>query len=68
MLHGNEAVIPQGRGHILADEIARAMDARRGPSMDTAAVLEELRYLRASNEDLPVAIGRSLRDAMLLAR
>jgi hypothetical protein len=67
ILHGNEAVIPQGRGHMLAGEIASALD-RRDRSPDNGEQINELRQMRSDLAELPIAIQRAIRDGMLLAR
>lgn len=62
-LHGREAVIPSGSGHMLAAEIAAAMPAR-GIDDEMAA---HLRSMRDGIENLPRAISRAVRDGVLLA-
>jgi hypothetical protein len=61
-LHGAEAVIPQGRGHMLAAEIAAALPGGGpGGGGDVVAAIHAMR------QALPRQIGRAVRDAMLLA-
>ncbi len=61
-LHRQEAVIPRGRGHLLAGEIAAAM-----PGADVMQ-LAELRGIRDELTRLPRAIGRQVRQGMLLSQ
>jgi hypothetical protein len=56
-LHGQEAVIPRGKGHMLAGEIAGSMP-------DNAAVLERI---AGGIESLPLMMKRAVRDGLLLA-
>lgn len=56
-LHGEEAVIPRGKGHMLAGEIAGSMP-------DNAAVLERI---AGGIESLPLMMKRAVRDGLLLA-
>ena len=60
-LHGHEAVVPRGGGHLLAGEIAAAM-----PRGDDRS-LEELQAIRESLDDLPYTITRSWKNAMASA-
>ncbi len=66
-LHGREAIIPEGSGHRLAAEIARAMDTRRPNDAMMLEQLSELRRMSADLRGLPRAIQRAVRDGMLLA-
>lgn len=63
MLHGTEAVVPQGSGHQLAGEIARAMPNTAHDERLAMGVSRMTRKL----DSLPRAIAMSVRDAMLLA-
>lgn len=67
-LHGKEAVIPQGKGHMLAREIADAM-GRRGQGNDPALTmaLGELRASLVSLRNLPREMQRAMRDGIQLA-
>ncbi len=56
-LHGQEAVIPRGKGHMLAGEIAGSMP-------DNAAILERI---AGGIESLPLMMKRAVRDGLLLA-
>jgi len=62
LLHGPEAVIPQGKGHVLAGEIAGAMGGR-GLSGDQA--LGKLDKLIQAMERLPYTMKRAMRDGLL---
>ena len=68
VLHGREAVIPQGSSHILAREIAGAMG---GGGMNLGPLLEELRAMRsdaqADRASMAKTIQRAVRDGVLLA-
>ena len=64
-LHREEAVIPRGRAHLLANEIAASMGG--STRVDLAPLQEELRGLRADFKSLPRAIQRAVRDGVLLA-
>lgn len=64
VLHRQEAVIPRGRGHLLAAEIAAAMP--RGGRGD-GAMAAELRGIRDDLARLPRVLARGIRDGMLLA-
>lgn len=59
-LHGDEAVVPRGSGHLLASEIAAAM-----PS--DSAQLERLDRIASSLEDLPRTMRRALSQALMAA-
>ncbi len=61
-LHGQEAVVPRGGGHILAGEIASAMPGNRDDGS-----LEELQAIRESLDDLPSTITRAWKNAMASA-
>lgn len=63
VLHRQEAVIPRGRGHLLAAEIAAAMP---GGGRGDSGTLAELRALRADLAALPRLLARGIRDAQLL--
>jgi hypothetical protein len=60
-LHGHEAVIPAGKGHLLAGEIASAMP---GGGDLSASKLDEM--VQAIN-NLPHAMRRSFRDGLMQA-
>jgi hypothetical protein len=62
VLHGNEAVIPQGRGHLLAGEIAAAMP---GAGEDGSGAL--LARIAAGVESLPAEMRRVWRTAAMQA-
>jgi hypothetical protein len=62
VLHGAEAVIPQGRGHMLAAEIATAL-----PGGGNADVVEHLVGLRRDMAELPRHLARSVRHAVQTA-
>jgi hypothetical protein len=64
VLHGSEAVIPRGGGHVLAGEIASGLG--RGQAADPG-MLDELRAMRGDLSELPRRFARSMRDTMLLA-
>ena len=66
-LHGPEAVIPQGSGHMLAREIAGELGRNNRSDAAGAQQIEELRAMRSSIEGLPRAIQRAVRDGMVLA-
>lgn len=66
-LHGREAVIPQGGGHRLAEEIAGALARTGRPSRDTDALGERFERIGSKLDGLPRAIQRAVRDGMLLA-
>lgn len=68
VLHGREAVIPQGGGHQLAAEIAGAMKGKGSDSAVVDALRATLREEMAELRDLPRAIQRAVRDGMLLAK
>lgn len=57
-LHGQEAVVPRGRGHLLAAEIAAAMPQSAG----MGAVVDRLDRLISLNSDLPHTMRRAMRD------
>ncbi len=61
MLHGEEAVIPRGKGHQLAGEIASAMPG------DGDGVMSLLEEIRDGISVLPREVKRAMRDGMLLA-
>lgn len=63
VLHGQEAVIPQGKGHLLAGEIASAMP--RGSSDD--ASLSRLDRIAMGIESLPITLKRAVSQGMALA-
>lgn len=63
VLHNQEAVIPRGKGHLLAAEIAAAMPRGRGSD---SGMLAELRALRSELGQLPRLLARGIRDAQLL--
>ena len=66
VLHGREAVIPQGGAHMLAREIAGEMG--RGQRSDgSAELLAEVSEMRNDIKSLPRAIQRAVRDGVLLA-
>ena len=67
VLHGREAVIPQGGGHMLAREIAGELGGRQRPDDAQLSELREIRSSLAELGDLPRAIQRAVRDGMLLA-
>lgn len=60
-MHGPEAVIPQGSGHLLAGEIAAAL-----PGNDDASLVE-LRAMREKLEDLPFTLTQAWKTAMVTA-
>jgi len=60
-LHGQEAVIPRGKGHVLAGEIAGAMP---GNGMDSAT----LSRIADGIDSLPATMKRAFRDGLLLAQ
>ena len=60
-LHGQEAVVPRGGGHLLAGEIASAM-----PGSD-AAQLDRLDRIAESLDDLPSTMTRAWKNAMASA-
>jgi len=60
-LHNDEAIIPRGGGHLLAGEIADA------GAWDDSATVAGLDRLSAQLDDLPRAIGRATRNALLQA-
>ena len=66
VLHGREAVIPQGGGHRLAQEIAGALGPTRGSSRDADIMEAGFDRLGASLDGLPRSIQRAVRDGMLL--
>jgi len=59
-LHGNEAVIPQGKGHMLAGEIAGAMGEDGGNTALLTKLSETL-------EALPAAVARAIRNGQMQA-
>lgn len=66
-LHGREAVIPQGGGHVLADEIASALRPRQIQTMSDPGMMLALDGIASKLDDLPRAIQRAVRDGMVLA-
>jgi len=60
-VHGDEAILPRGKGHVLAGEIAQAMP---GGGSETAM---HLRALRGSMDALPYTLVRALRSARVMA-
>lgn len=66
VLHGREAVIPEGGGNRLADEIAGAL-ARKRPTREGDVLAERFEQIGSKLDDLPSAIQRAVRDGMLLA-
>lgn len=66
-LHGREAVIPQGGGHRLAEEIAGALARAGRPSRDTDALGERFERIGSKLDGLPRAIQRAVRDGVILA-
>jgi hypothetical protein len=62
-LHGQEAVIPRGGGHILAGEIAASLPGAGGDS----AMAAELAEIRGALERLPITLTRAWRNAMATA-
>lgn len=67
LLHGSEAVIPRGGGHMLAEEIARAMGRTREPSRIDALLERGFDRIGSKLDGLPRSIQRAVRDGMLLA-
>jgi len=64
LLHGEEAVVPRGKGHVLASEIAAAMPK---PGADRAQ-LHRLDRIAAGIDSLPRQMKRAFRDGLLQAR
>lgn len=62
-LHGDEAVIPRGGGHLLAGEIADAM-----PGGSNGMSLQVLERIAAGIDTLPAAMTRSFRVGMQMAQ
>ena len=63
VLHGQEAVVPRGGGHLLAAEIAAAMPG----SADGSESLDRLDRIAAGIDALPRTLKRAIRDGLLLA-
>jgi hypothetical protein len=69
LLHGREAIIPQGQGHMLAREIASAMGGNR--SRQDNQIAEQLGMLQstmAGLRSLPRDIQRAVRDGAIFAQ
>lgn len=67
LLHGEEAVVPRGKGHVLAAEIAAALP-RGGRGDSGGAQLKKLDRIASGIDSLPNAMKRAFRDGLLLAR
>jgi hypothetical protein len=61
-LHGREAVVPEGSGHLLAGEIATSM-----PAQDDSGIRADLAGIRESMDRLPQTLTRAWRNAMAMA-
>ena len=62
VLHGQEAVVPRGGGHLLAAEIAAAL-----PDRESDASVATLREIRDGINALPRTLKRAIRDGLILA-